>query len=65
MSLGVGYALADITGVIDAPLNVDLAFQMTVLENRVVRKADGYAPEGDYQVNGVVFNAALSVHHNF
>ena len=65
ISLGAGYALADVTGVVQAPLQIDLALQVTVLENRVVRKADGYAPGGAYQFNGTILNAALTVHHNF
>jgi len=65
ISIGGGYALPDVTGVLQSPLHIDLALQVTVLENRVINKADGFSPGGAYQVGGTILNASVALHHNF
>lgn len=65
ISLGGGVAIGDPTGVIGAPLMIDLALQVTLLENRVINKAEGFSPGGAFQVGGPILNASVAVHHNF
>ncbi|MCB9730213.1 MAG: TonB-dependent receptor [Deltaproteobacteria bacterium] len=65
VSLGGGFIFRDPTRVSRAPLHIDVAVQATILDRRVVRKAEGGTPDGAYWFDGVVWNALLDIRHDF
>lgn len=65
VSLGAGLAFRDPTRVSRAPLHIDLSVQATILDRRVVKKAEGGTPDGAYWFDGVVWNALLDLRHDF
>lgn len=64
-SLGAGYVFVDPTKIHRAPLQVDIVIQATVLNNRTVTKAAGYAPEGTYRASGIIWHTGIDLRHNY
>ncbi len=65
LSLGGGFAFRDPTRVHRTPLIIDIGAQLTLVNDRLVPKADGAAPGGTYWFGGPIWNLQANIRHEF
>ena len=64
-SCGLGIVLKDVTEVFSKPVGIDFHFQYQVLTNRRTVKASITDPIGDYESDGEILNAGMTVIMHF
>ncbi len=64
-SAGGTVTFGDPTGVLTAPVHIDLGLQVTALKRRSVQKAVDGSPDGSYAFGGTVWHLSLDLRHDY